>query len=62
MTVYRRLYLCDTEADLEDLPVTDAPGSGVLIAEGGGFLLLNHGRVWKRADPAAALGGGLWRS
>lgn len=61
MTVFRRLYLCDTEADLESLPVTDAPGSGALTAEGGGLWLLDHSRTWRRAEPAA-LGGGLWRS
>lgn len=61
MTVFRRLYLCDTEADLASLPVTDAPGSGALTAEGGGMWLLDHNRVWKRVD-TAVLGGGLWRS
>ena len=61
MTVFRRLYLCDTEADLAFLPVSDAPGSGALTAEGGGMWLLDHNRVWKRVD-AAVLGGGLWRS
>ena len=62
MMVFRRLYLCDTEADVEALPVTDAPGSGALIADGGDFLLLDHNRVWRRADGAAAMGGGLWKS
>ncbi|MBP3667856.1 MAG: hypothetical protein J6K29_12510 [Clostridia bacterium] len=62
MTVFRRLYLCDTEADLEALPVADAPGSGALIAEGGGLWLLDHARTWRRANSAAALGGGLWKS
>jgi hypothetical protein len=61
MTVFRRLYLCDTEEDVAELPVSDAPGSGALAAEGGGFFLLNHRREWKRAH-TAALGGGLWRS
>lgn len=61
-TVFRRLYLCDTEADVAALPVTDAPGSGALIAEGGGFFLLDHSRTWKRADGAIGMGGCLWRS
>ena len=60
-TVFRRLYLCDTDGDMEDLPVTDAPGSGVLVAEGGGFYLLDHGGVWRRADAAVGLGGCLWK-
>ena len=34
MTVFRRLYLCDTEEDVAELPVSDAPGSGALVAEG----------------------------
>ena len=62
MTVFRRLYLCDAEADLEALPVTDAPGSGALVVEGGGLWLLDHGRTWRRADGAATPGGGLWKS
>ena len=35
--VFRRLYLCDTEGDISTLPVTDAPGSGALVADGGGL-------------------------
>jgi hypothetical protein len=62
MTVYRRLYLCDTEADIPTLPVEDAPGSGALVAEGGGVYLLNHARVWCSAPGACGMGGGLWRS
>ena len=61
-TVFRRLYLCDTAEDVAALPVTDAPGSGSLVAEGGAFYLLDHSRVWRRADAAASMGGGLWRS
>lgn len=61
-SVYRRLYLCDTSADLAALPVEDAPGSGAVVAAGGGFYLLDHGRNWNRADLAAGLGGCLWRS
>ena len=61
-TVFRRLYLCDTEEDISALPVTDAPGSGALVADGGGFCLLNHAGAWKRADAAAGMGGSLWKS
>ena len=62
MTVYRRLYLCDTAADLPSLPDDDAPGSGVLVADGGEFYVLNHSRAWCRADAAMGMGGCLWRS
>ena len=61
MTVYRRLYLCDREEEIHELPVEDAPGSAVLVAEGGALYLLNHRRAWCPAD-RALLGGGLWRS
>lgn len=61
--VFRRLYLCDAPEDLPALPVTDAPGSGALVADGGAFYLLDHGKVWRRADAAASsVGGGLWKS
>ena len=62
MTVYRRLYLCDSLEDVSALPVTDAPGSGAVIADGGGFCLLDHSRAWRRADAAAGMGGCLWKS
>jgi hypothetical protein len=62
MTVYRRLYLCDTAEDLAELPVDDAPGSGAVIAEGGGLRILDHARCWREADGAVGLGGCLWRS
>ena len=62
MTVYRRLYFCDTSEDLESLPTEDAPGSGALVAAGGEFYLLDHSRTWQAADSATGLGGCLWRS
>lgn len=62
MTVYRRLYLCDTSEDVAGLPVEDAPGSGALVAEGGGFYLLNHKHAWCSAPGASGMGGGLWKS
>lgn len=62
MTVYRRLYLCDTTADVEELPVEDAPGSGAVIADGGTCYLLDHNRIWRKASGAAGMGGCLWRS
>ena len=61
-TVFRRLYLCDTEGDVPSLPVSDAPGSGALAADGGHFYLLDHKGVWNRADAAVGMGGCLWRS
>ena len=62
MTVYRRFYLCDREEEVAELPVEDAPGSAALVAEGGGFYVLNHGRAWCRTDQALGTGGGLWKS
>ena len=62
MTVYRRLYLCDRVEEIAELPVEDAPGSAALVAEGGAFYLLNHGRAWCVADCALLGGSGLWRS
>lgn len=62
MTVYRRLYLCDTAADVEELPTDDAPGSGAVVADGGAFYLLDHTGAWRSADGAVGMGGYLWRS
>lgn len=62
MTVYRRLYLCDTTDDLKELPAEDAPGSGAVVAEGGSFYLLDHHHTWREANPAVGMGGCLWRS
>ena len=60
--VYRRLYLCDTEGDVSSLPVTDAPGSGALVAAGGQMYLLDHAATWQAAGGmAAAAGGSLWK-
>ncbi len=62
MTVYRRVYLCDTCEDVSALPVEDAPGSCAIVAEGGAAFLLDHGKVWRSAPRIAGMGGGLWRS
>ncbi len=60
-TVFRRLYLCDTEADIEALPVSDAPGSVALPADGGDIRLLDHCGTWRRTGHLQfSLGGGLW--
>ena len=61
-SVYRRLYLCDTPTDLATLPAEDAPGSGAVVAAGGGFYLLDHCHNWNRADLAVGLGGCFWIS
>ncbi len=47
MTVYRRVYICDTEADIRELPREDAPGSAAVVADGGALYLLDHGRMWR---------------
>lgn len=62
MTVYRRLYLCDTLADLGTLPTDDAPGSGALVADGGRMFLLDHDKTWRAAGGLSGIGGSLWRS
>lgn len=62
MTVYRRFYLCDCAEEVARLPVEDAPGSVALVAEGGAFYILNHGRVWCRADQALWGGGYVWKN
>lgn len=60
MTVYRRLYLCDAMEDVAALPHTDAPGSGVIVANGGASLLLNHRGEWCPREGNIRIGGGLW--
>ncbi len=61
MTIYRRLYLCDSAADLAELPTDDAPGSAVVVADGGGVYLLDHRRTWCAAGQfSPGAGGGLW--
>ncbi len=58
--VFRRLYLCDREADMEVLPAYDAPGSAAVVAEGGGQYLLDHAHRWCRADGILSMGGDVW--
>ena len=62
MSVYRRLYLCDTARDVSELPVSDAPGSGALVAEGGALYLLDHGGRWREASAMAGMGGFVWKN
>ncbi len=61
-TVFRRLYLCDAASDTEALPVTDAPGSVAVVADGGGCWLLDHAGVWRAAEGLRIGGGALWNS
>ena len=61
-TVYRRLYLCDTNEDLDTLPTDDAPGSGALVAEDCGFYILNNSRCWCNSPRFSVMGGNLWSS
>jgi hypothetical protein len=56
------LYLCDTAADVSELPVSDAPGSGALVAEGGTLYLLDHGGRWREASAMAGMGGFVWKN
>ena len=62
MSVYRRLYLCDTAEDVSELPVSDAPGSGALVAEGGTLYLLDHGGRWREASAMVGMGGFVWKN
>ncbi len=62
MTVYRRVYLCDTVEDVPALPVEDAPGSCAIVADGGEGYLLDHGKIWRPAPGLGGMGGSLWRS
>ncbi len=62
MSVYRRLYLCDTAEDVSELPVSDAPGSAAVVAAGGALYLLDHGCRWCEASAMAGMGGFLWRN
>ncbi len=55
--IYRRVYLCDTEADVPALPTSDAPGSlAYAAAEGKGYVL-DHGKTWR----VCSTGGIPWR-
>ena len=53
-SVYRRCYLCDDEADLTELPLSDAPGSLAYVADTGKSYVLDHKGSWK-----ACSGGGV---
>ena len=61
MTVYRRLYLCDETEDVAMLPRTDAPGSGVIVADGGGLYLLDHRGEWRTCEGSGVWGGCIWK-
>ena len=60
MTVYRRVYLLVEMEGVAALPHTDAPGSGVIVADGGALLLLNHRGEWCPWEGNIRIGGGLW--
>ena len=62
MSVYRRMYLCDTLKDVSELPVNDAPGSAAVVAAGGAVYLLDHGGRWCEAPAMAGMGGCIWKS
>lgn len=46
-SVYRRLYLCDGDADLSEIPTADAPGSVIYVADTGKTYVLDHGKCWR---------------
>ena len=40
-------YICDTPADVQDLPVNDGPGSIALIVSNATVYILNGQKEWK---------------
>lgn len=46
-SVYRRAYLCDTAADVDTLPVDDAPGSLAYVAADSTCHVLDHTGTWR---------------
>ena len=46
-TVYRKIYLCDTEEDIPHLPKEDAVGSLCYVAQTGEIYVLDHTPAWR---------------
>ena len=42
----RKEYICDTDADIANLPKDDNPGSAALIAANGNLYILNCQKEW----------------
>ena len=51
-------YICDTNADIDLLPLDDVPGSSALVIETGDIYILNSSHEWKQQGYSAASGGG----
>ena len=51
-------YICDTNTDIDLLPLDDAPGSSALVIETGDIYILNSSHEWKQQGYSAASGGG----
>lgn len=41
-------YICDTNADVDLLPLDDTPGSSALVIDSGDLYILNSKHEWKR--------------
>lgn len=41
-------YICDTNADVDLLPLDDVPGSSALVIDSGDLYILNSKHEWKR--------------
>ncbi len=57
-SVYRRFYLCDEAEDVEQLPVSDAPGTVAYVIDSGMTCVLDHRRAWHPCPE----GGIPWRT
>ena len=43
----KKEFICDTAADIQDLPTECAPSSTALVIETGAILILNSAKEWK---------------
>jgi hypothetical protein len=51
-------YICDTNTDVDLLPLDDTPGSSVLVIDSGDLYILNSKHEWKKQGGGSSSGGG----
>ena len=51
-------YICDTNADVDLLPLDDTPGSSALVIDSGDLYILNSKHEWKQQGGGSSSGGG----